>query len=213
MPCLGPVPLDRGLHDVLGAGLLDGELELLVEVPVELVVDVEVVAEAVARVEHVGRDEGARRVAPGLEPPGRRRDPGREAEARVLPDPVLVRKQSGQDVRVRRKGDHVVRVRLTEHPAFGREPVEVRRRPPRIAAEADGIGPERVDRDHDDVAGHARSGRAAAPRGPPGGTTRATGRGSRRSRPPKSAASRPPQNERARPEFPDGPRNGASPRS
>jgi hypothetical protein len=145
-------PFQRRLHDVLGARLLDVELELLVEVTVGLVVNVEVMVEPVSRVQHEGADECSSGVALRLQPRGRGRNLAREAKAGVLAYTVLVREHAREDVRVGRQGDDVVRVRPGEDRALGREAIEVRRRAARVAVEADGVVSERVDRDEDDVA-------------------------------------------------------------
>ena len=64
---------------------------------------------------------------------------------------VLIRIEAGQYVDVRRQRDDVVRVRVREDDALGREPIEKRRLHARVAGVADGIGAQRVDGDEDDV--------------------------------------------------------------
>ena len=160
---LRAVPLERRLDDVLGARLLDVELELLVEVPVELVCR----RRSRARGRSASRARTRRRTRPSRSPSpsaawprvgifGDSRKPG------VLAHAVLVGEHPRQDVRVRRQRDHVVRVRLREDAPLRGEPVEVGGRAAGVAVEADGVVPQRVDRDEDDVADAAAAPRPAA---------------------------------------------------
>ena len=77
-----------------------------------------------------------------------------------------------------RQRDDVVRMGLGEDAALGREAVEVRRRSLGVPIEADGIGPQRVDRDQDDVPDRRRLERKPRP------TLPAPRGGRRRARPP-----------------------------
>jgi hypothetical protein len=116
-----------------------------------VVVDVEVRIEAEARVERKRADERAGGVAGVLQDSGDGGVLRIEHEAGVVAHAVLVRQQTGEDVRVRREGDDVVGVGVVEVDAAARQLVEERRLHAIRAGEADAVGAQRVDSDEDDV--------------------------------------------------------------
>ena len=126
-----------------------------------VVVDVEAPPEAEPRIEGERAHEGPGPVAAGLQQRGEGLGAFREAEAGVVPDPVVRREASREDVRVRGQGGHVVGVRAVETDPLRREPVHPRGGRAGAAVGAEGVGPQRVHGDEED----AQAGLAAL-RGP-----------------------------------------------
>ncbi len=157
------------LHPALREGHRLGTAPLLLEkggpglrVDEAVVVDLEAPGEAEARGERERAHEGAGRVAARLEESGQGLDPGREAEPRVVPHPVVRRVAAGEDVRVRGESHHVVGVGVFEAHARGGEAVHPRRPRIGLAIGADRVGPERVDGDEEDAEARLNVGSASA---------------------------------------------------
>ena len=148
---VGLPPPDRGLEHRCGRPLLQLEIKRYGAFAVVVVVDLEALIEAVARVERRGADERAGRVAQAAQ--HRRNGLVLRVESKpgVLAHAVLIGIEPGQDVGVRRQGDDVLRVRVGEDDPFGRHAIEERRLHARVAGETDGIRAPGVDGDEDDV--------------------------------------------------------------
>ena len=210
MPFCARYHSSAACDDVLGAGLLDLELELLVQVPVDLVVDVEVVR----RGRSGSRARTRRRTLPwrspspsGAWPPsgssaraGIRRSRARRAGTVACPVRMFV--WDGSVMTLCECACVKTRPSAANRSRFGVVPRVLPSKP-------DGVVAQRVDRDEDDVAGDPRT---ALPRA--GRRRRPPLSGSARERAPAGGAVRGPcagsgsyprTNERARPEFPDGP--------
>ena len=161
---LPAIPVERRRDDRRSGTLLDPEIRRVLRLAVEHVVHVEPAREAVARVQREGRHEGAGRVSAFAEDRRGRREPVLEAKARVVPHAVLEGIEPRQDVDVGRERQDVLSVREGEDEPVGGDGVEMRRRAPRVSAEADGVRAAGVDRHEDDVADRAgRRRRRGAP--------------------------------------------------
>ena len=139
-------PAGRGSNRVHTSPLLLEERRPRRDIDERVVVDLESASQSESRVERKGADERARAEAVGGEA-RRRRLLGRvEAEAGVVSNPVVGRQASGEDIGVRWQRDDVVGARVGEADAAGGKSVEPWRPGGVIAGRAQGIGPERVDR-------------------------------------------------------------------
>ena len=149
-------PGRRSRHHLGAAALGDRETNRRA-LRIGVVVELEAPVESVARIQREGGHHGARAETGVQERLGGGRDRLRQDEAGVVAHSVLVRQLTRQQVRVRRQGHHVVGVGALEHPAFRRQPVEVRSRRGRVASETRRVGPQGVDRDQNDVPSETRS--------------------------------------------------------
>jgi hypothetical protein len=148
---LGRPPLLRLLHRPGPRPLRHEERGARLGIAQAIVVDVEPPVEAEPRVEREGAHEGTRRVAGPLEEGGQRVDATGEPEAGVVTDTVIERVPAGEDVGVRRQRHHVLGMRLLEAHAAGGQAVDPGCLDRPIPVTAEGIRPERVDGDEEDV--------------------------------------------------------------
>ena len=144
-------PLPRGRHRPCARALLLPPAQPVISAQEAVVVDVEARGEPELRGEGERADEGPRPVAARLEEGGQRVDPPRKAEPGVVAHAVLQRIAPGQDVRVGGKGDDVVGVGALEPHALAGQAVHPGRGRDRVAARPEGVGPQGVDRDENDV--------------------------------------------------------------
>ena len=116
-----------------------------------VLVDVEALPETEPRIEGKGAHEGPGAVPVGPQQGGEGRGPFRKAEAGVVPDTVVRREASREDVRVGGQGGHVVGVRAVEADPLRREPVHPGCGRAGAAVRAEGVGPQRVHGDEEDA--------------------------------------------------------------
>ncbi len=144
-------PVESAGNGVDAPPLGEGESANVGPLAVLVVVDIEAARQAPSRIERERRDERAGRIAALLQARGERWDVGTELRAGVVAEAVLEGEEPGQDVGVRGERDDVVSPGLREDAPLRREPVEGGRFQPRVAREAGGVRPPRVDGDEDDV--------------------------------------------------------------
>src|SRR5207244_11490661 len=120
---------------------------------VVVIVDIEPLAEAEARVERKCSNERAARVAGGLEHRG---DGGMrriEFETSVVAHAMLVRIQTSQYVDMGRKRDDIMRMRVGEDDPLAGSAIQKRRFHAGVAGETDRIRAQPINRYNSDLAG------------------------------------------------------------
>ena len=164
-PRLAAEPGRRRVHHVVAPPLRFEHARAALVARDAVVVVVEAARQAEAAVEHVGADEGARRVAraPSGAWRGSRRSAGKHVGA-VVVHAVARRLEAGEDRRVRGQRQRHRGQRFLEHERRGRR---ARRacgvRPGGPPVGADAIGAQRVDRDEQEARGRLRRGAPAHP--------------------------------------------------